>query len=124
MASRPEDVEKAETAEVDAAELRARAMSGATWWLDASRHERDEASGVWLARFARWNEWKPIAEAPQDGTDVLVTDGQHVWIGSQRIGRHAGPSRNGQPTSGHLFAWRHDKPPTHWTWLPIVPNVQ
>ena len=48
-------------------------------------------------------DWKDIGLAPQDGTPVLVTDDQNVWIASQRIGKHAGPSRDGMPTTGHCF---------------------
>lgn len=47
--------------------------------------------------------WQPIENAPQDGTPVLACGEGCVWIGSQRIGRFAGPSRNKMPTTGYEF---------------------
>lgn len=121
MPSKPEDVYEAEVRGSSVAELRDRAQLGAAYWIEASRHERDEASGVWMARYIRAIAWQTIDNAPKDGTDVLLTDGENVWIGSQRIGEYASPSRGGQPVNGHLFAWPYDKPPTHWTRCPVPP---
>lgn len=58
-------------------------------------------------------DWKDMSLAPQDGTSVLVTDGERVMVKSQRIGKHAGPSIGGQPTSGHAF------PPGLEGWMPM-----
>lgn len=57
--------------------------------------------------------WKDMSLAPQDGTTVLVTDGKTVRMANQRIGKYAGPSRDGMPTTGHSF-------PSEVTgWMPL-----
>lgn len=123
MGSTDADVAKAETRQVSDHEMRLRAQDGAAWWLDCSRHERDEASGVWMARYVRHMEWQPIETAPKDGTSVLLTCGRHTWIGSQRTGHHAGPTRNGQPTTGHLFPRPHDTSPRFWAHIQTPPST-
>ena len=107
---------------VDLKEMREAALIGVSYWLDCSPHERDEATGMSMARYIRAMQWQLLETAPTDGTEVLVTDGEHVWIDSQRVGHSAGPSRGGQPTSGRLFAWKHDKPVIAWAPIPIPPN--
>lgn len=63
-------------------------------------------------------DWKDLSLAPQDGTRVLVTDGKSVTIGSQRIGKHAGPSIDRMPTTGHCFP----SEVTGWMELPDPKN--
>jgi hypothetical protein len=75
-----------------------------------------------LMRVARGATWTRMDDAPTDGTPVLLTDGENVWIGSQRTGRNAGPSRGGQPTSGHMFAYKYDRPPIGWQRVPKPPQ--
>lgn len=57
--------------------------------------------------------WKDMSLAPQDGTPVLVTDGEKVKIASQCVGAYAGPSIGGMPTTGRDF------PPFLTGWLPL-----
>lgn len=98
-----------------------RAIIAAAYWLDCSPHERTEADGLAMARFVRLvsaRVWRPIETMPTDGTLVLVTDGAKVGVRSQRTGRHAGPSRNGQPTTGHGLSWDGPRP-THWMPIPL-----
>jgi hypothetical protein len=99
-----------------------RAIIGATYWLDCSPHEHTAEDALAMARFVRMisdRVWRPIETMPTDGTRCLVTDGAHVEIRSQRKGRHAGPSRGGQPTSGYGISWDHYTRPTHWMPLPV-----
>ena len=70
------------------------------------------------------SEWRPIKTAPEDGTMVLVCDGRHIWISARMIGKFAGPSVRGMPTTGHDwyidFGAQH---PTHWQQLPPPPKA-
>lgn len=118
MTATDADVANAEQRHVSDRELRLRALDAVAWWLDCSRHERDEASGVWMARYIRETDWQPIETMPRDGTMVLVTNGVVVTIRSQRTG----PSVGGQPTSGHGVSWDHWPRPTHWRLIPIPPR--
>ena len=122
MGASNKDIATAEIRTVSDHELRLRAQDAAYFWLDLSRHERDEASGVWMARYIRLMQWQTMDAAPTDGTKVLLTDGQNIWIGSQRTGEHAGPQQGGQPTSGHTFPWLYDRPPKYWCKLPSIPS--
>lgn len=123
MGATDRDVAMAESRRVSSLrELRLRALDAVSWWLDFSRHERDEASGVWMARYIRETEWQPIDTMPTDGTDVIVTNGREIAIRSQRTGKHAGPSIGGQPTSGYCISWDHWPRPTHWRPMPVPPR--
>ena len=65
--------------------------------------------------------WRPISEAPRDGTVVIVWNGSATWASSRRLGV---PGQGGQPTYGHDWvmqgAWTHR--PTHWQPLPSPPK--
>ena len=122
MGSTDKDVANAEAKNVSPRELKLRALDAVVWWLDWGRHERDEANGVWMARYIRATDWQPINTMPIDGTRVLVTNGREVEIRSQRTGRYAAPSRDGHPVNGHGISWDHWPRPTHWMPLPIPPQ--
>ena len=66
--------------------------------------------------------WQPIATAPFDGRKILVACNGTVWIDSQRLGKHAGPSRGGMPTTGREFAGCGGEMPRHWMPLPEAPS--
>lgn len=53
MGAQDKTVAVAESRHCDPREFRLRALDATCWWLDMSRHERDEASGVWMARYIR-----------------------------------------------------------------------
>ena len=66
--------------------------------------------------------WLPIRTAPQDGTEVIVSDGKGIWISAQRVGKYAGPSRNRMPTTGHEFYVKPGcGPPRFWMPKPTLP---
>lgn len=62
--------------------------------------------------------WRRIETAPIDGSKILVRIRDVVWTDFQRLGRYAGPSRDGQPTTGRGFAGCGGEMPTHWMPLP------
>lgn len=64
------------------------------------------------------SSWNPISTAPRDGTQLLLTDGEKVFFGSERSEEWAGPSRGGMPTTGHLFP----AGATHWMPVPAFPD--
>ena len=69
--------------------------------------------------------WQPIASAPKDGSDVLLTDGSWVRIGDW--GPHGKYRRNpmkiGQLFSHFERAWSQPRP-THWRPLPAPPAIE
>lgn len=83
------------------------------------------------------SEWKPIEQAPRDGTEILllvhtVSDiipgrllpGAMV-IGSYRERRQHAPSSRGpwwRPNTGTLYDDREYLMPTHWMPLPDPPS--
>ena len=85
--------------------------------LDANTMPR--AISAWNRRA---DDWQPIETAPRDGTRIMVSDGQNIWFDSQRVGKHAGPSNMGMPTTGHEFSRSGGKYPTHWRPLPKGPG--
>lgn len=64
-------------------------------------------------------QWLPIKTAPQDGTLIMVTDGERIWVSSQVVGKFAGPPKNRMPTTGRHFNQPMDcKYPLGWMRLP------
>ncbi len=65
-------------------------------------------------------EWQPIATAPRDGTDILLTDGETVaqasdWAGEWML--NIGDNKCCHTTWKSLC-----EPPTHWMPLPPPPT--
>lgn len=62
--------------------------------------------------------WRPIETVPRDGTEVLLTDGQHrtcgYWSANERD-----PERD--PDTGLVFDWLLRQRVTHWAPLPAPP---
>jgi hypothetical protein len=68
-------------------------------------------------------EWQPIATAPKDGTEIILTDGDSVASG------YWGPTYFGSDYA--WIVWSHrsehqpvalDEDPTHWMPLPELPQ--
>lgn len=76
------------------------------------------------------NEWKPISEAPRDGTEVLVTDGYDVFTARYKVSN----VQNYKPffcttARGEIYNTGYDwenEPEylqvTHWMPLPTPPK--
>ena len=63
--------------------------------------------------------WLPISTAPQDGTSVLVSDGERVWISSQTLGKYVIKSKDKMPVNGHQFYMLPNaKLPIKWMRIP------
>ena len=65
--------------------------------------------------------WRPIRDAPKDGTQIIVGNKHGVWEDSQVI--PGTKSKDGQPLDGHCFqALEHHGGPTHFRPLPEPPK--
>ena len=77
----------------------------------------DQSIDVWYIG------WQPISTAPNNGKNVLVSDGNKVWISSRRKGSRL-RTGDGMPTDG--YDWSYSYPdehyPTHWMALPRGSN--
>jgi hypothetical protein len=69
------------------------------------------------------DDWMPIGTGPKNGNPVLASDGKSMWISSRRVGKYAGPSRGGMPTTGHdWITGPNGAYPRWWRWLPALPQ--
>lgn len=75
------------------------------------------------------SQWRPICEAPKNGSRVLLWAGSRVVIGCWSDESHARRPRPLWVTSSgaHGFlgvSWDRDNQPTHWRPLPSPPSEQ
>lgn len=71
--------------------------------------------------------WRPISEAPRDGTRILVTNGFGVWFAEWRPVapsgfRFADPWFSTMLNHNHISEKHRHKAPTHWQPLPEPPK--
>jgi hypothetical protein len=78
-----------------------------------------EDAGAMLLRLATTKTWRPIAEAPKDGTLIIATNGTQVGI-CKWLDRH----QSGYPHHDwfHVLLNGNAYRPTHWMPLPAPPT--
>jgi hypothetical protein len=66
-------------------------------------------------------DWNNIATGPTDGTEVQVSDGEHIWLSSRKHSQVA-PTDH-QPWDGHdWYIPAGARYPTHWRFKPELPH--
>jgi hypothetical protein len=68
--------------------------------------------------------WRPVETAPQDGTDILLTDGRVVTYGGWITDMDQGADYEGQLHCAGWWSVAGDVTPTHWMPLPAAPAAQ
>lgn len=89
--------------------------------------------GAEIARLREAQAWQSIETAPRDGTDIMLSDGEHVTVGhwyheEGGITEHRDLDGRwvGQDESDGFDGWIDwigGITPTHWTQLPAAPGV-
>ena len=87
---------------------------------DRDPHEAREVRMRAALEAAEAAAWRPIAEAPRDGTKVLVCNSGGVWDDRQVLPGIKAP--DGQPLNGRQFRTNHKGRPTHYRPLPSPPT--
>lgn len=82
----------------------------------------DEALPDFIKRINRdMSRWNPARTAPIDGTRLLVTDGEYIWISARK---YSDKSKDGMPIDGYDWITTHDgRQPRWWLPLPAIPKV-